>query len=119
MHFDASFAAPEEVVEQPPDVAAGGVRRLGRHRGIDPRDGVAYDPVKNLAYSSNGRDGTITVVRATDFKVVETIPSARGARTIALDEKTHHLFLPTAKLEPAEPRWKVVAGTFEVIEVAP
>ena len=82
-------------------------------------DGVAYDPAKNLAYSSNGRDGTITVVRATDYKVVETIPSARGARTIAVDEKTHHLFLPTAKLEPAEPRWKVVAGTFEVIEVAP
>ena len=81
--------------------------------------GVAYDPAKNLAYSSNGRDGTITVVRATDYKVVETIPSARGARTIAVDEKTHHLFLPTAKMEPAEPRWKVVAGTFEVIEVAP
>lgn len=82
-------------------------------------DGVAFDPGKNYAYSSNGRDGTITVVRGTDFKVVETIPSARGARTIAVDEKTHHLFLPTAKMEPAEPRWKAVAGTFEVIEVAP
>jgi len=82
-------------------------------------DGVAYDAARSLAYSSNGRDGTITVVRGTDYKVVETIPSARGARTIAVDEKTHHLFLPTAKLEPAEPRWKVVAGTFEVIEVAP
>ncbi|HEV2721617.1 MAG TPA: YncE family protein [Thermoanaerobaculia bacterium] len=82
-------------------------------------DGVAFDPGKNLAYSSNGRDGTITVVRATDFKVAETIPTARGARTIAVDEKTHHLFLPTAKLEPAEPRWKIVPDTFEVIEVAP
>jgi DNA-binding beta-propeller fold protein YncE len=82
-------------------------------------DGVAYDPGKNLAYASNGRDGTITVVRATDFKVAETIPTARGARTIAVDEKTHHLFLPTAKLEPAEPRWKIVPDTFEVIEVAP
>jgi DNA-binding beta-propeller fold protein YncE len=82
-------------------------------------DGVAYDATKNLAYASNGRDGTVTVVRGTDYKVVETIPTARGARTIAVDEKTHHLFLPTAKLEPAEPRWKVVADTFEVIEVAP
>ena len=82
-------------------------------------DGVAYDPAKNLAYSANGRDGTITVVRGTDFKVVETIPSARGARTIAIDEKSHRLFLPTAKLEPAEPRWKVVPDTFEVIEVTP
>lgn len=82
-------------------------------------DGVAYDSGKNLAFASNGRDGTITVVRGTDLKVAETIPSARGARTIAVDEKTHHLFLPTAKLEPAEPRWKVVPDTFEVIEVAP
>lgn len=82
-------------------------------------DGAAYDATKNLAYASNGRDGTITVVSGNDFKVVQTIPTARGARTIALDEKTHHLFLPTAKLEPAEPRPKVVAGTFEVIEVAP
>jgi len=82
-------------------------------------DGVAYDSARNLAYASNGRDGTVTVVRGTDYKVVETIPTARGARTIAVDEKTHHLFLPTAKLEPAEPRWKVVPDTFEVIEVAP
>lgn len=82
-------------------------------------DGVAYDAVKNLAFASNGRDGTITVVRGTDYKAIETIPSARGARTIAVDEKTHHLFLPTAKLEDAQPRPKVVSGTFEVIEVAP
>ncbi|HKS24363.1 MAG TPA: YncE family protein, partial [Thermoanaerobaculia bacterium] len=82
-------------------------------------DGVAFDPARNLVYSSNGRDGTITVVSAIDYKVKETIPSARGARTIAVDEKTHHLFLPTAKLEPAEPRWKVVPDTFEIIEVSP
>ena len=82
-------------------------------------DGVAFDPARNLAYASNGRDGTITVVSGIDFKVKETIPSARGARTIAVDEKTHHLFLPTAKLEPAEPRWKAVPDTFEIIEVAP
>lgn len=70
-------------------------------------DGVAYDASKNIAYASNGRDGTITVVRGTDYKVAQTIPTAAGARTIALDEKTHHLFVPT-KTE-----------AFEVIEVAP
>ena len=70
-------------------------------------DGVAYDAVKNLAYASNGRDGTITVVRGADFKVAATIATAPGARTIGLDEKTHHLFVP-AKGE-----------AFEVIEVAP
>src|ERR1043166_9340878 len=39
-------------------------------------DGVAYDPAKNLAYASNGGDGTVTVVRGTDYKVAETIPTA-------------------------------------------
>jgi DNA-binding beta-propeller fold protein YncE len=70
-------------------------------------DGVVYDAMKNLAYASNGRDGTITAVRGTDFKVAATIATAPGARTIGLDEKTHHLFVP-AKGE-----------AFEVIEVAP
>jgi DNA-binding beta-propeller fold protein YncE len=70
-------------------------------------DGVAYDASKNLAYASNGRDGTITVVRGTDYKVSQTIATAAGARTIALDEKTHHLFVPTK------------TDAFEVIEVAP
>jgi len=96
----------------------------GRIAGSAPigkgSDGVAFDDAKQIAYSSNGRDATITAVHATgnDFKT-STIPTARGARTIVLDAKTHHLFLPTAKLEPAEPRWKVVADTFEVLEVAP
>jgi len=70
-------------------------------------DGAAFDATRNLAYASNGRDGTITAVRATDFKVAATIATAPGARTIALDEKTHHLFVPT-KTE-----------AFEIIEVSP
>lgn len=85
-------------------------------------DGVAYDAVKNLAYASNGADGTITVVNGDSFKVADTIATARGARTIAVDERTHHLYVPTAKVEapqPGERRGKIIADTFEVIEVAP
>jgi DNA-binding beta-propeller fold protein YncE len=70
-------------------------------------DGVAYDAAKNLILASNGADGTITVIRGTDYKVAQTIATAKGARTIGLDEKTHHVFVPT-KTE-----------AFEVIEVAP
>jgi DNA-binding beta-propeller fold protein YncE len=83
-------------------------------------DGVAYDSKKGLAYSSNGADGTITVVSVSDAKAVATLPTARGARTIAVDEKTHRLYLPTAKFSPPEKegeRPKIVPGTFEVIEV--
>jgi len=84
-------------------------------------DGVVFDDAKQIAYSSNGRDGTITAVHVNTGYTTTTIPTAPGARTIALDEKTHHLFLPTAKLEEGgtDGRMRAVAGTFEVLEVAP
>ena len=65
-------------------------------------DGVAFDPGTGYAFSSNG-DGTLTVVQQTAgaWAVVENVATERGARTIAIDEKTHHVFLPTAKSAPA------------------
>ena len=93
-------------------------------------DGAAFDPKGQLAFSSNGADGTITVVREVTpdkFEVAETVPTARGARTIALDTTTRHLFVPTAKFgatpaptaERPRPRPAIEPGTFEVIELAP
>ena len=81
-------------------------------------DGVAW--MDGAAWSSNGRDGTISVVRETrpgHFETVETIPTAAGARTIAADPATHRLYLPTARLEPAAAgeRPKGVAGTLRVL----
>lgn len=96
-------------------------------RGVD---GAAFDDSKKLAFSSNGADGTLTVVREVSpdkFEVVETVPTARGARTITIDEKTHALFLPTAKFGPPpaptpdrpRPRPTIEPDSFEVIEVVP
>jgi DNA-binding beta-propeller fold protein YncE len=90
-------------------------------------DGAAADAKKRLAFSSNGADGTITVVDTKDGKVVETIPTARGGRTIAIDPKSGHLFIPTAKFgeapaptaERPRPRPPILEGSFEVLEVAP
>ncbi len=69
----------------------------------DRCDGVAFDPANKRAYSSNG-EGSITVVQevnADSFKVLETIKTQAGARTITLDKSTHHLYLPTAEFESA------------------
>jgi DNA-binding beta-propeller fold protein YncE len=93
-------------------------------------DGAAFDEQKQLAFSSNGADGTLTVVREVspnEFKVVENVVTARGARTMTLDEKTHHIFLPTARFGPPpaptpdrpHPRPAILPDSFEVIEVAP
>jgi DNA-binding beta-propeller fold protein YncE len=89
-------------------------------------DGVVFDPKSKLAFSSNG-EGTITVVQevsANEFKVIETIKTEVGARTIAIDLKTHHVFVstaqygetPAATAEVPNPRPKVVPGTFMVLE---
>ena len=96
----------------------------------DGVDGAAFDPGRQLAFSSNGADGTVTVVREVTpakFEVSTTITTAKGARTIVLDEKTHHVFLPTATLGPApapdadhpHPRPTIVPETFEILDVAP
>ncbi|HXD75816.1 MAG TPA: YncE family protein, partial [Vicinamibacterales bacterium] len=60
-------------------------------------DGVIFDPGTGYAISANG-DGTMTVVQQTGGKydVTDNIATERGARTIALDEKTHRVYTPTA-----------------------
>ena len=85
-------------------------------------DGAAYDPATHRAYSSNG-EGSMTVVDASksDCKVLQTMTTQRGARTIALDHKTHKLYLPTAEFEAtpgANGRPAAKAGSFVVLEVA-
>lgn len=66
-------------------------------------DGVKFDPGLKRAYSSNG-EGTMTVVQEVSkdsFKVLENVPTMSGARTLAVDTKTHHIYLPSAEYEPA------------------
>jgi len=67
-------------------------------------DGVAFDPGAGYAISSNG-DGTLTIVQQTGGKydVLENIATEKGARTIAVDEKSHQVFVPVAKAAPAQP----------------
>jgi YVTN family beta-propeller protein len=90
----------------------------------DGTDGAAYDPGMKRAFASNG-EGTLTVVQeasATKFDVAGNIPTAHGARTMALDPKTHKIYLSTAELgAPAEGqrRPSVKPGTFMVLVYSP
>jgi DNA-binding beta-propeller fold protein YncE len=95
----------------------------------DGVDAVAFDPETGLAFSSNG-EGTVTVVRedpAGTLKVVQTLPSARSARTLTLDPKTHRIYLAAADMEPApapqpgEPkqRPKIKPDTFRILVFGP
>ena len=65
-------------------------------------DANGFDPGTRNAFSSNG-DGTLTVIHEDSpdkFTVVDNVETQRGARTMALDEKTHNVFLVTAEFEP-------------------
>jgi DNA-binding beta-propeller fold protein YncE len=84
-------------------------------------DGVAFDPGTGYAISSNG-DGTLTIVQETGGKydVVENVQTARGARTITLDEKTHHVYLSVADQLPPQPgqrRGGFAPDSFKVLVV--
>jgi YVTN family beta-propeller protein len=86
-------------------------------------DGAAFDPSLKCAYSSNGA-GTLTVVKEVKkdtYAVFENIPTQKGAKTIAVNRKTHHIYLPTAEFEvaPGVEKPKVLPGTFVVIDIMP
>ncbi len=83
-------------------------------------DGTAYDPGTKLAFSSN-RDGTLTVVRQVtkdQYTVAQTVTTPPGSRTMALDTKTHKLYLSSAVFGPTLAGSKypsVVPDTFKVL----
>jgi YVTN family beta-propeller protein len=89
-------------------------------------DGAAFDPATGDVFSPNG-DGTLTVIHEQNpntFAVVQTAATKAGARTIALDEKSHRLYLVTADKKPdaaGEPSDKrhpqYLPGTFAVLVV--
>ncbi|HUK32691.1 MAG TPA: YncE family protein [Vicinamibacterales bacterium] len=84
-------------------------------------DGVVFDSGTGYAMSANG-DGTLTIVQQVGGKydVVDNIATERGARTIALDDKTHRVYLPTATFGAAPTgggRAAMLPDSFKVLAV--
>ena len=72
--------------------------------GEDP-DAAGFDPDAQLAFSSNGESGDLTVIHQDSpdkYTVVENVPTKKYARTMAIDFKTHNIFLPIADFEAAK-----------------
>jgi hypothetical protein len=96
--------------------------------GPDP-DGAAFDRSSGRIFTSN-HDGTLSVVgegSRGDYELQQTVQTAPGARTIALDDKTGRLFLPAGRFGAApvptaaklEPRAPLIPESFAIIVVAP
>jgi DNA-binding beta-propeller fold protein YncE len=90
-------------------------------------DAAAFDPGTSLAFASNG-DGSLTIVHEDGpdtFRVVENVATRRGARTMAIDLKTHRVYLPTADFGPPptpsssgrRTRPSIVPGSFRILVV--
>lgn len=94
----------------------------------DGPDAAAFDPTQMRIYSSNGEDGTLTVISdsADTYKVLENVETQKRARTMALNTKTHHVYLPTSEFMPLhpvranQPRPKPTPkpNTFTVLDIA-
>jgi DNA-binding beta-propeller fold protein YncE len=62
-------------------------------------DAVAFDPVRKRVFSSNGRDGTVSIYRQLSpdkYEALASIKTAISARTMAVDARTGRLFVVAA-----------------------
>src|SRR5437667_5497836 len=91
-------------------------------------DAAGFDTETGYAFSSNG-EGTLTVVHEDSpdkFSVVENVVTQARARTMALDPRTHQVYLVTAEFGPApaataqqpRPRPPMIPGSFTVLIVS-
>ncbi len=90
----------------------------------DGCDGVGFDAERKLVFASCG-EGVLSVVKeesASKFSLLDNVPTKRGARTIAVDESNHMVYLPTADFQAqaagATGRPQMVPGSFQIVVVS-
>ncbi len=89
-------------------------------------DGAAFDPARQDAFSPNGKSGNLTVVHEDDpehFRVIQTLVTQAGARTVEIDPTSHRLYLPTARFGPkpadGKQRAPMLPDSFSLVVVSP
>ncbi|MDR3772476.1 MAG: YncE family protein [Terracidiphilus sp.] len=90
----------------------------------DGPDAAGWDAAHKLAFASSG-DGVLSVVDASKpgYPTIETLPTQKGARTMAYDSAADRVYLVTAEFGPRpeptpenpRPRPPIVPGSFTVI----
>ena len=66
-------------------------------------DGAGFDPGLGLAFSSNGGDATLSIVKQVNgkYETVDNVATERGARTMTVDAVNHRIYLLAAEYGPA------------------
>ena len=84
-------------------------------------DAAAYDAKRHRVLSSNGIDGTLTVIQQSGpdaYKVIDTVKTQVMGRTMGLDESTGRVFIAAATLDPNSPPVgypRSLPGTFKLM----
>ena len=89
-------------------------------------DATAFDSDLNYVFSSNGHDGSLTVIKEEtpdNYTVVEDVPTQVNSRTMAHDPQSHEIYLVTAALGPLppatdedpRPRRPILPGSFVLL----
>ena len=69
--------------------------------GKDP-DGAVFDPKTERIFTSN-KEGTLSVLKEVSpdrYETLQTLTTQPGARTLAMDENTGRILMPTARFGP-------------------
>ena len=94
----------------------------------DNVDTTVFDPATALIFSSTG-DGVVTIIHQDSpdkYSATEVVKTHEGSKTMALDPKTHKIFVPSGdvKFLPPEnpggrPKKTIVPGTFAILVFRP
>lgn len=92
----------------------------------DGPDAAGWSASHKLAFASCG-EGVLSVIDADspDYKTIETLPTQRGARTMAYDSATDRIYTVTAEFGPRpaatpenpRPRSPMIPGSFTVLVI--
>jgi len=89
----------------------------------DGVDGVVFNSTEKLIFTSNGDSGTITIIKQESqdtYSVVENLSTAKGAKTLAFDQKKNILYLSSAEFNtPADgSKPTIVPNSFGILVIA-
>jgi YVTN family beta-propeller protein len=110
------------------DSASG--RQVARIAIGDGPDAAAFDGDLGFVFSSNGADGTLTVIHQEtpdQYRVIASVQTQKSARTMALDPASHRIFLAAAHLgdpppptgDQPHPRPSIVPDSFVILVAEP
>lgn len=122
------FSVCRDQVMAVTDSATG--RQVARVAIGEGPDAAAFDADLGFVFSSNGADGTLTVIHQEtpdQYRVIATVQTQKSARTMALDPATHKVFLAAARLgdtpapttDQPHPRPNIVPDSFVILVAAP